>query len=83
MLLQDVSNDRDKIKKEIETRETFSYKYGRLWCLTKFDKKWCCCLRPKKNRDDFLYKDAKGRLNEEIDILEIVKKLRVHQFATQ
>ena len=36
-----------------------------------------------KKRDDFLFRDAKSKLAEEIDLLEIVKKLRVHQFAAQ
>ena len=30
-----------------------------------------------------LFKNAKKKLNEETDILEIVKKLRVHQFSSQ
>ena len=44
----------------------------------KFDKKYCCCCKPKKKHQDFLFKDAKSKLSEEMDILEIVKKLRVH-----
>ena len=75
-------DDQQKIKKEIESRETFSYKYFRFWQLWRFDKKWCCCCRPKRMRDDHLFKDAKSKLNEELDILEIIKKLRVHQFAS-
>ena len=70
------------MKDEIESRETFSYKYFRFWQLWRFDKKWCCCCRPKRMRDDHLFKDAKSKLNEELDILEIIKKLRVHQFAS-
>lgn len=68
---------------EIEKRETFSYKYARFWCLWRFDKWYCCCCRPKRKRGDLLFQDAKKKLSEEIDILEIVKKLRVHQFASQ
>jgi len=66
------------VKKEIEKRETFSYKYERFWYLLRFDRDCCYCCRPKKKREDFLYKSAKSKLSEEIDILEIVKKLRVH-----
>ena len=75
------SKKTDQVKDEIEKRETFSYQYNRFWCLWRFDKKCCCCLRPKKERGDFLFKSAKSKLSEELDILEIVKKLRVHQFA--
>lgn len=76
-------DDREKVKKEIESRSTFSYKYNRFWYQWRFDHKYCCCCRARKKRDDFLFKDAKSRLSEEIDILEIIKKLRVHQFASQ
>jgi len=77
-----VEDEKDKIKREIESRETFSYSYGRFWLLWRFDKKICCCCRPKKKREDFLFNDAKGKLVEETDLLEIIKKLRVHQFAS-
>jgi len=77
------ANERDKVMQEIEKRETFSYKYGRFWFLWRFDNWYCCCCRPKRKRDDLLFKDAKKKLSEEIDILEIVKKLRVHQFSSQ
>ena len=44
---------------------------------------FCCkCCTPKKRRDDLLFADAKQKLYEEIDLLEIVKKLRVNQFAS-
>ena len=70
--------ERDLVKKEIESRDVFDYSYGRFWLLKKFDKKCCLCCRPKRKREDFLYKGARNKLNEELDILEIVKKLRVH-----
>lgn len=38
-------------------------------------------MKPK--RQDWLQRDAKGKLNCETDILEIIKKLRVHQFASE
>ena len=71
------------MRKEIESRQVFSYSYGRLWFLEKFDKKYCLCCRARRKREDFLYAGARKKLNEELDILEIVKKLRVHQFASQ
>ena len=45
----------------------------------------CClfpCCKPRNTRDDILFKDAKQKLYEEIDLLEIIKKLRVNQFAS-
>ena len=41
------------------------------------------CCRIKKKRDDWLHEDAKAKLNQEIDILELVKKLRVAYFASE
>ena len=68
---------------EIEHRETFTYKYRRWWQFVWLDSKCCCCCRPKRGRQDFLFKNARSKLNEELDILEIVKKLRVSQFTSQ
>lgn len=83
LLNQVKEDDKDKVKDEIESRGTFTYRYNRFWYQWRFDKKYCCCCRARKKREDFLFKDAKSKLSEEIDILEIVKKLRVHQFAAQ
>lgn len=66
------------MKDEIESRSTFSHTYGKWWLLYRFDKWYCCCCRREKRRNDFLFKDAKGKLSEELDVLEIIKKLRVH-----
>ena len=71
------TNTKERMKKEIEHRSTFSYSYGRFWLLWRFDKSICCCCRVKKKREDFLFKDGTSKLNEEIDMLEIIKKLRV------
>ena len=38
-------------------------------------------MKPK--REDWLQEDAKIKLNQEIDILEIVKKLRVSYFSSE
>ena len=48
-----------------------------------FGKKWCCCCRVKPQRRDWLQRDAQEKLKLEIDILDIVKRLRVHQFASE
>ena len=72
-----------QVRQEIECRETFSYNYRSFWCFWRFDKFYCCCLRPRQNRKDKLFESAKSKLSQEIDILEIIKKLRVHQFASE
>ena len=74
--------EQDRVKREIESRATFSYTWSRFYCNHRLSAFYCCC-KLRQKRADFLFKDAKGKLNEEMDILEIVKKLRVHQFASQ
>ena len=41
------------------------------------------CCRKKAGRAEWLQKDARSKLNAETDLLEIIKKLRVHQFASE
>jgi len=48
-----------------------------------FQSYWCCCCRNKDKRVDFLFAEAKKKLYKEIDLLEIIKQLRVYQFTSQ
>ena len=67
-----------RLNRAIVDRQLFSYKYCQGFKLRKFGSKCCLCCRVKRNREDWLQKDAKEKLNLEIDILDIVKRLRVH-----
>ena len=40
------------------------------------------CCRVREKREDFLYRAAKEKLYCEIDLLEIVKQMRVSMFAS-
>ena len=40
------------------------------------------CCRVREKREDFLYREAKEKLYCEIDLLEIVKQMRVSMFAS-
>ena len=51
--------------------------------MRKFGSKCCFCCRVRPKREDWMQKDAKEKLNLEIDILDIVKRLRVYQFASE
>ena len=68
--------EQKRVREEIESRQTFSYQYKRFWVLMRFDKKCFCCCRPKRTREDFLFTNAKKKMSEELDVLEIIKKLR-------
>ena len=76
--------DKDtRLKKAITERQVFSYPYWRGFFMRNFGHKWCLCCKKRPKRDDWLQEDAKAKLNREIDILEIVKKLRVSYFASE
>ena len=78
------SEDKDmQLKKAITERQVFSYGYWRGYCFDLFKSSWCCCCKKQPKRDEFLQQDALEKLNREIDILEIVKKLRVSSFASE
>ena len=70
------------MQKEVERRRTFSYSVRRFCALNYLDYKCCMCCRVRKKRADFLFREARQKLVEELDILEIIKKLRVFQFAS-
>ena len=72
----------EKMESAMTNRSVFSYKYFRLGFLKYFEHKLCCCCKAKSKRHDFLFRDAKKKLNEEMDLLEIIKKLRVFKFAS-
>ena len=72
----------NRLEESITQRATFSYKYTRLWCILHFGGPWCCCCRVKNKRRDFLYRDAKSKLADETDLLEMIKKIRIFKFAS-
>ena len=75
--------DEKELHSAILERERFKYSYLRAWYLQRFTSPICCCCRTKPKRQDWLQRDAKSKLAGETDILEIIKKLRVHQFAAE
>ena len=64
-------------------KSVFSYNYMQMWTLKNFDSKWCFCCRRKMNKDDFLQKDAQSKLKREMDLLEVLKTLRLAKFMGQ
>ena len=80
---EDEKTAQQHLKTAITERQVFRYSYWRGFCMAIFGSPWCCCCRWKRKRQDWLQKDAKKKLNREIDILEIIKKLRVAYFASE
>ena len=77
-----VKSKRERLDAAISNRSTFSYGFSRLWCLRHFGRPACLCCRVREKREDFLYRAAKEKLYCEIDLLEIVKQMRVSMFAS-
>ena len=67
----------------IAKRTIFSYRYTREACMRQLSAWYCCCCKLRPRRGDRLFKDARSKLYEEIDILEIIKKLRVNKFTSE
>ena len=76
-------NRDEQLKKAITERQIFVYGYWQGYFYEFFNNWYFCCCKRRAKREDFLQKDALSKLHSEIDILEIVKKLRVHSFASE
>ena len=76
-------DDATRLNDAILNREKFKYGYWKFWRFDYASSRCFCCCRKKAGRQEFLMKDAKSKLNAETDLLEIIKKLRVHQFASE
>lgn len=74
---------RQNLNHEISKRNPFKYKMGRFMCKKNFDSPWCLCCRHKSNREDKLQAKARTRLYAELDILNIIQKLRVARFVAE
>ena len=72
----------EKLERAINNRKMFSYSYTRFWLYKNFGSAWCCCCRYRAKRNDKLFLIGQKKLFSEIDILEIVKKLRVMLFTS-
>ena len=72
----------DQLNDAISNRKIFSYAYSRLWWVSTCNRPCGLCCKARTKRSDFLYRQAKEKLYTEIDLLEIVKQLRINMFAS-
>ena len=56
---------------------------GRFFCKKNFASPWCFCCRHKDNDEDKLQSKARARLYSELDILQVIQKLRVARFVAE
>ena len=73
----------EQLKSAITDRQIFTYSFWRVWCLKFFGSSCCLCCQVRRQRQDRLQESARRKLFSEIDILEIIKKLRVATFASE
>jgi hypothetical protein len=71
--LIDTSKEKKKALREIGNRTIFHYDYWSWFRINRWYLK--CCYKEKRN--DRLWKDASAKLNKEIDVIEIIKSLRI------
>lgn len=67
----------------VERRKPFRYSMWRFVCKKNFASPWCFCCQHNDNDDDRLQAKARTRLYAEIDILQIIQKLRVARFVSE
>lgn len=72
----------EKMNKEKDSRRPFAYSGFDLYSLEFFSSPWCFCCRKSAGRRDKLYGKATGMMGAELDVIEILKKLRVNKFTS-
>ena len=68
---------------ETKRRKPFRYSMWKFFSKKNFDSPWCICCRHKKSDEDKLQARARTRLYQELDILQIIKKLRIARFVSE
>jgi len=66
-----------------DRRKPFKYSMWRFFCKKNFASPWCLCCRHSENAEDKLQAKARSRLYAELDILQIIQKLRVARFVAE
>ena len=66
-----------------DRRKPFRYDMWRFFCKKNFASPWCLCCRHSDNYEDKLQAKARSRLYQELDILQIIQKLRVARFVAE
>ena len=66
-----------------DRRKPFRYSMWRFFCKKNFASPWCLCCRHSDNYEDKLQAKARSRLYSELDILQIIQKLRIARFVAE
>jgi hypothetical protein len=83
-----LDDDQRKVKAAIKSRKIFSYSYSQAyadWFWTKLHVFfcWCGCGPRQKGVDERIHNQGQTKLYNEIDLLTIVKHIRISQFLGQ
>ena len=66
-----------------DRRKPFRYSMTRFFCKKNFASPWCLCCRHTESHEDRLQAKARSRLYAELDIMQIISKLRVARFVAE
>lgn len=66
------------MRKNLDLREAWSYNWQEYWTSQKI---CCSCCRRTNNTRDKLFLKGRHKLHSEIDLLQIIKQLRVASFT--
>ena len=81
---EDATQFSNNLKTEVnDRRKPFRYSMWRFFCKKNFNSPWCFCCRHSDNFEDKLQGKARTRLYQELDILQIIQKLRVGRFVAE
>ena len=68
---------------EITQKQVFSYSFVTLRLSNLFNKKIFCCCRRRFTKQDWMQRDAENKLSKELDVLEVIKQLRISKFMSE
>ena len=68
---------------ETTKRKQFDYSIWRFCWKKNFASAWCFCCRHSEDHKDKLQSKARTRLYSELDILQIIHKLRIARFVAE
>lgn len=67
----------------LQSRSFFSLKYWTYRRNKDFNSKWCCCCRSTPSNKNKLFEEAEKKLINELDVLVLLKELRICRFIAQ
>lgn len=71
------------MRNEVNQRKQFDYTIWRFCWKKNLSSAWCFCCRQQNDYKDKLQSNARDRLYSELDIMQIIHKLRIAKFVAE